>query len=634
MTYRPDIDGLRALAILLVTVFHFDLLSVGKAGFIGVDVFFVISGYLITSIIARELAAGEFRFGVFITRRIRRLYPAILATLTLFLIVGSQLLLPNAFLELAREALLSLLYVVNFYFWREVSYFGLQADTIPLLHMWSLAVEEQFYVLFPLFCLAIWRWKPTMLLPAVILAMVLSFLLGLMATPVKPSAAFYLLPTRAWELLAGCTLALVLRSRTTPLPFSSLIGGTGLFLIFLAFYLHTPAHLVPGWFALLPVGGAVLLLLSGLDPQSVTSRLLSLRPVVWVGLISYPLYLVHWPVMYLFKTSMQFFDLQWRFIGFGVSIFLAWLIYRFVEQPVRKGRVLNTPGVILGGAGGMSAVLLAASLVIIWQQGIPQRFAPEVSEILAYEHDTAEAFRSCDGYLPTTTAEACRLGDATAEVDMLVFGDSHANAFARSIDLWLKRQGRAASFTFSHSCLPVSNLGDTECTAQFDKALRFAQAHAQINTVMMVSIWRQPYEGGLAHKGVWNPRPQIEAAFVEELSQSVKAFDAVGKDVVLVEPFYAAPGHVPQTLANNIAYGRDWPIDTPLSTHQSTFAALYAAFAEAEKAGARRISLIDPFCATGTCLGLFEGRPIFSDNNHLADNMSKPLSKLFESALP
>ena len=186
MTYRPDIDGLRAIAILLVVVFHFDLFAIGKAGFIGVDVFFVISGFLITSIIVADLKSGKFSLRTFYYRRARRLLPAILATLLLYWAAGYFLLLPDIFKEFSVEAVLSQVYVSNFYYWRTVNYFGFQAAWVPLLHTWSLAVEEQFYIFFPLLCLVVWRLRPGFLLPALVIGLSGSFALGLVATPWKP----------------------------------------------------------------------------------------------------------------------------------------------------------------------------------------------------------------------------------------------------------------------------------------------------------------------------------------------------------------------------------------------------------------------------------------------------------------
>jgi peptidoglycan/LPS O-acetylase OafA/YrhL len=214
VAYRPDIDGLRTLAVMLVLVFHFNLFELGKAGFIGVDIFFVISGFLITAIIRRDLDLGRFRFVDFLYRRVRRLYPALMATLGATLIAGTFLFFPYRLEELATETVLSLLYVVNFYFWQKINYFGLQAGAVPLLHIWSLAIEEQFYLVFPIVCAFIWHWNRKLLAPLVVVGAVFSFLLAVLSAPEKPELAFYLLPTRAWELLLGSMLALGIHNRT------------------------------------------------------------------------------------------------------------------------------------------------------------------------------------------------------------------------------------------------------------------------------------------------------------------------------------------------------------------------------------------------------------------------------------
>ena len=286
MKYRADIDGLRTVAVLLVLVFHFDLFALGKAGFIGVDVFFVISGFLITSIIRTDLEAGRFHFGDFLYRRVRRLYPALMATLLLTLVAGWFLFLPHRFAELATETLWSLLYVVNVYFWQNVNYFGLQAGSVPLLHMWSLAVEEQFYVFFPLVCMIVWRWQPKLLMPVVVLGALASFAMGVIFTPLKPEASFYLLPTRAWELLLGAILALGVHGRRPQGMWLKAMGPAGLLLIAGSVVFYGPLTQVPGWFALLPTLGAVALILSGFAPGTPTTRLMSSAPMVWIGKIS------------------------------------------------------------------------------------------------------------------------------------------------------------------------------------------------------------------------------------------------------------------------------------------------------------------------------------------------------------
>ncbi|PIV78781.1 MAG: acyltransferase, partial [Rhodobacteraceae bacterium CG17_big_fil_post_rev_8_21_14_2_50_63_15] len=288
LPYRPDIDGIRAIAVGLVVVFHFGLVPLGKAGFIGVDIFFVISGFLITRIVVGALERGDFSLGGFYLARIRRLYPALVTVLAGYLAVGWFLFLPDLFAELTLEAALSQLYVVNFHFWRSVNYFGLHADGVPLLHMWSLAVEEQFYIFYPVFLILLHRHARRPLLPILMAVMLASFALGWFATGWKPWAAFYLLPTRAWELLAGGVLALAVARARPSKGLVQIAGPVGLALIALTLALADRGFAFPGWFAALPVAAGVALLLSGEHPGTPVSRSLALPPMVWLGRISYP----------------------------------------------------------------------------------------------------------------------------------------------------------------------------------------------------------------------------------------------------------------------------------------------------------------------------------------------------------
>lgn len=633
MQYRADIDGVRAIAILLVTIFHFDLFSIGKAGFIGVDVFFVISGFLITTLIVRDLESGTFHLGQFLYRRVRRLYPAMLVVLIAFMAIGAVLLMPSDYFELAREVLLSQFYVINFYFWKNVSYFGLQADEIPLLHIWSLAVEEQFYLLFPLFCALIWAWKPRWLLGAVVGATLTSFGLGLLASPIMPGASFYLLPTRAWELLAGGCLALALKS-TPSVPKRAMAHGAGVAgLIFIAggLIVYTPATPIPGWFALFPVGGTLLLLWGGRHPEAWTTRLLSWGPFVWIGLISYPLYLVHWPIIYLLNDLVFEVTLSWRVAGFIFSFICAAAIYLGVERPIRQRRVLPAPKAFLGGlAIATGAVVISAGAVFNFK-GMPTRFPPEVGNMLAYLNDQPLMYRRCENAPLGESGASCRLGDPDAPEEIVVYGDSHANAFAHAIDLWLKREGRAARFTFSGGCPPVGNLGEPLCKAQFDNVLSYVKGHESVKAVLVVAAWHQPYvRRGLMHGDVWVPRRALHPVFTQELEASVAGFVAAGKQVVLVEPFYSATRNVPQAAAKNLAFDLNWTLDRTRAAHDAKFAQLFEAMAQAEQAGAIRVSLIDDYCSDTVCPALHDGLPMFHDNSHVADHMSDELSRSFE----
>ncbi len=633
LRYRADIDGLRAIAIGLVVVFHFDILSLGQAGFIGVDVFFVISGFLITGIIAGDLAAGRFRFADFLYRRVRRLYPALLATLLLFGAFAFARFLPPLFAEVGRETFLSLLYVVNVYFWRSVDYFGLHVDSTPLLHTWSLAVEEQFYLLFPPVCLLVHRLWPHRLRATVIGLGLASFALSLVASGWKPQAAFYLTPTRAWELMLGSALALSLPGRRLPAPVLRLAGPLGLGLIALALVIYTPALALPGWFALLPTLGAAALILGGLDPAAPVTRLMALRPMVWLGRISYPLYLVHWPIWIALQDQLPEVPRGLRVAGLGLSVLCAWAIYALVETPVRQGRVLARPRAFLAVAGTLSLGLMAASAVVVRSGGLPGRFPPEVQRLLAVARDVPRGFEHCE-YRGGAQVQPCRIGTPGVAPSVLLIGDSHARALAGAFDLYLRQTGKAGLFGFSSGCLPVPGAESDICSRFVAAALQRA-AEPDIAEVVFESIWRQPYEGtGMLFDGAWVPHAEAGAVFADRLTRMTAALTAAGKRVVLIEPLYAAPHRVPDTLARNLAFGQHWPVDTPYAAYRATFAPLFSAFGQAAAAGARRVSLIGELCRSGTCPGTWEGRPVFSDNNHLAFGMSSYMAGVLERQMP
>lgn len=627
MTYRPDIDGLRAVAILLVTIFHFDLLGIGKAGFIGVDVFFVISGFLITTIIVSELDAGKFRIGHFFYRRVRRLYPALLVTLVLFLCVAYARFLPDTFRELGLEAALSQIYVINFYFWRTVNYFGLQAGSVPLLHFWSLAVEEQFYLVLPLVTIFLHRLGRRWLFAAFVTATIASFLLGYVATGWKPWAAFYLLPTRAWELLLGGVIAFhLMRRPSASVQWHTPVSVLGLTLIGIGIYLYSPATGVPGWFSLFPTTGAALLIIGGQGGSGVVTRVLSWPPVVWIGKISYPLYLVHWPILITLRHEIPDLTLAWRFAGFLLSFVFAWGIYALVETPIRTERILTSARRFLLIAGMASVSILIGSVVITKTDGLPGRFQPEVNDLLLTSKDTATAFRHCRTEL--IGADFCLLGDSSQPPSYLFLGDSHANAYARALDLWLTRVGKSGAFIFEHDCLPIANLGDARCREMNDIAAEIAASTPEIETVVLLSIWR--FANGKTHDGKWVTGAALDEVVADELATTVLNYKESGRQVVLVDPMFSLPQSAPHALARNAAFGSDWPTTKEMATHLGEFRSLLAAFEHAETVGAQRISLLDMFCDATSCRGTLDGKPIFSDGNHLADWMSESVSHVFQ----
>ncbi len=631
-TYRSEIDGLRAVAILLVSVFHFRLLPMGEAGFIGVDVFFVISGYLITRLLIRDLDAGQFSFKRFYLARFRRLMPALVATLALYFAFATFVFLPEQFRELSIEALLTQFYAVNFYFWRTINYFGLRADDVPLLHMWSLAIEEQFYLIYPVLLFFIFRLKRAFLLPVLALITAASFLLGWWATGWKPEASFYLLPTRAWELGAGACLAMIQPRPTLDKALANISGLFGAALIVLALFIHTPVTAFPGWFAALPVAGAVLLILSG--PTSLSGKLLSLPPMLWIGWISYPLYLVHWPVIQLMRSGLPEFSIGYRWLGFAVSIAVACIIWRFVENPVRRGVFFDAPRRLLGTLGGATVALISICLLGALTHGLPARISTEARAILAHADELPWQYMSCEYEPPRDVSEGCTLGDPEAPATVALIGDSHAQALAGAFDQYLKARGEKASFLFYHGCRPVFGYGTEGCRRYTEAMVSNLSDESSIAQVIMVSTWKykpRPFDG------VYLRGSAADAAFAEKLDQTLNALKRPGRQVVLVDPMYAAMSNVPERMARNIMFGRDLPIDRPLELHKRGFEALFDIFDNVSAVpDVVRVSLIDDLCADGTCKATLDGKPLFRDGNHIrfgvSDYFAKQLARVLDGS--
>ncbi len=355
--YRPDIDGLRAIAVMLVVVFHAfpDALP---GGFIGVDIFFVISGFLITGIIARELEQGRFSLAGFYGRRIRRIFPALIVVLAVTLVLGWLWMLPAAYAQLSADASASAAFFSNIALLLQSGYFDIESGKKPLLHLWSLGIEEQFYLFWPLVLMLVARLRFGMWAVAAALGLA-SFALNVALIGSDPVATFYLPFTRAWELLAGGALAFGWSRLSHAGAASNLRASAGILSIAAAAVILDPHRAFPGWWAALPVAGAALLLSA---PKAWGCRqLLSSPPLVWIGLISYPLYLWHWPLL-VFFAIIKFAPLTLleRGLIVGLSVALAWLTYRFIELPVRSGRAsefkiagLCSAMVLIAVAGGV-----------------------------------------------------------------------------------------------------------------------------------------------------------------------------------------------------------------------------------------------------------------------------------------
>lgn len=372
--YRSDIDGLRAVAVLSVVSYHLGISSF-RNGFMGVDVFYVISGYLITSLISKDLAAGRFSIVTFYERRTRRIFPALFTVLFFCILAASILFYPEELTRFGKSLLATTFFVSNLYFWhsaRPAGYFDTSVAPQPLLHTWSLAVEEQFYLLFPVTLYFLFRWARKRINKYLFIFCALSFVLNLWATQHRPVAAFYWLMPRAWELLLGALLAMkavpLIQSRTI----REILALLGIGMVVTSVWLPLGGLAFPGYIALLPCIGTALVIYAGETGPSFVARFLSLKPVVFIGVISYSLYLWHWPVIVFSQRSPLNFDENGE-IAFVIlfSVLAAFLSFEFIERPFRGSgsRFYQTPGVRLRLCSEYSCRLM-------WSNRVPHPWSP------------------------------------------------------------------------------------------------------------------------------------------------------------------------------------------------------------------------------------------------------------------
>jgi peptidoglycan/LPS O-acetylase OafA/YrhL len=519
LPYRADIDGLRALAILLVIGFHAFPGAV-HGGFVGVDVFFVISGFLITSLITQQLDARRFSVARFYLNRVRRIFPALGAMLTGCVVAGWCLLANGDFAQLGKHVAAGAGFVSNLLLWKEAGYFDSTAETKPLLHLWSLGVEEQFYIVWPLVLWLGWRrgWDLRVVTGACLL---MSFAANIALVADDPIGTFYSPATRVWELLIGAALAVAgsarAGQRSSSPTLHNVAAASGISAIAIAAALLSKNHVFPGWWALLPTAGAAMLIAAGPDAW-INRRILSHRGMVAIGLVSYPLYLWHWPLLVFLRMSgVLKSELDVGLVAVGGAFVLSWLTYRLIEKPFRsidrgsaparppeRPRLLNFKAAGLVGfmvlAGACGAAIHQSQGELLREHArvatLPPLADKRVFEALkVYEHpDTPN--HSCQDQLQMNPLgeEICITNSAAPKV--LFLGDSHAMALYSAV--FANRIAIPSVLIASPGCLMYPNYvfqpdgkeWGQDCSAIAKKGLAYAKQSTTIETVI-VSLVRK-----------------------------------------------------------------------------------------------------------------------------------------------
>jgi peptidoglycan/LPS O-acetylase OafA/YrhL len=618
LNYRPDIDGLRGVAVLAVLIFH-AFPEWLRGGFVGVDIFFVISGFLITRIILGELDSGTFGFASFYERRIKRIFPALSVVLLISWGLGFFILISAEFADLGRQISASTVFVSNFVLWKDSGYFDSSSALKPLLHLWSLGIEEQFYILWPLFLYVTRNHKSrTGWLIATVLTA--SFALNILAVHRRPTIAFYFPVTRAWELMLGGVLAYAATASDT--IFSTLFGKLGLSgltktsqrwnnlralvgagLCAIALAATNSGQSFPGWWALLPTLGAFLLISAG--PHAWLNRKILANPLlVFIGLISYPLYLWHWPLLSFARIAQHAaLSRVTRLELVAIAVFLAWLTYAYVEKPIRRNRARSSTRIPII-LSSLMAIIGCAGLVTS-HDGFEARFPEPIRYYTNYQakYDTDvgidASFRQASCFLlqehsKPDYADSCVDRDFDADRNSIyLWGDSHAaHLYPGLRHLQAQHKFKIAQFTAA-GCGPFITIGRRDFCSDKNDYIVARLGQLNPHTVILSANWLL-YD-------------------LNKVEPTVAAIKSLGiPRTVLVGPAPQWPEGLPKNVV--IAYFADPAHRLPIRLHSGSFESVrrvdeYLATLSA-KLGITYISAVKVMCDQNGCLTRVGSSPL------------------------
>ena len=504
LNYLPFIDGLRAIAILAVVTYH-AIPGVLPGGFAGVDIFFVISGFLITRLINREIREKRFSLPKFLLRRARRLLPAAIACFALTLSISYFVLLPVDFQNFGRSMMATILMYSNLFYYHLSGYFFPRAFEIPLLHTWSLAVEDQFYITWPAILMLIMpRLSRASLLAIVTGILTLSLAIAVKKTGADPEWAFFMLPSRAWELLLGCLLGLLytVSARVWPPIFAEIVGYSGLVVVALSLILLDATSLMPGLAAVPICLGVAALIASSMQHETFVRRALSLQLPVFVGRISYSLYLFHWPLLALATYGLErsLSPIEAVVVVAG-SLIIAVVSWTYIERPFRGERGRAWPAdrkFILAGASAAAALAFVGNAIKDYD-GWTWRYDGSVGKLLVQMSSTNPRRKHCDGAGNVfANDEYCNVGSRRrSSYDVALFGDSMANQWAPLLEAASQRNGWAARQVTNGGCaffpgveLPVKDVKLRECAQYLTQALKFIDANPGLKLAIVSAYWQ------------------------------------------------------------------------------------------------------------------------------------------------
>lgn len=623
MKYRAEIDGLRALAVMPVILFH-GAVSGFSGGFVGVDVFFVISGYLITTILLNDMEHGSFSILKFYERRARRILPALFFVILACLPFAWRWMLPSQLEDFGASLISVAFFVSNLFFWQGSGYFDAAAELKPMLHTWSLAVEEQYYIFFPPLLFLVWRWRSKWVLPFFVVGFLTSLCLAQWMTQTNPSASFYLSPTRFWEILAGSICAFILRKNA--LPKSEIGGGIGLLIIVLSVVFFTQTTPNPGFWTLVPVSGAAFIILFARD-GTLVARALAFGPIVWIGLLSYSAYLWHQPLFAFARIRFVSEPEGWFLLSLIIATFaLSWFSWKFVEQPFRVTSSFTfSRSTIFAGSGAALGILIAVGLGFSALNGLPQRPTP-AGETFADITTLEKSLSPNPGLSFDCAQEELTLSDTcrtNPEPSIALWGDSYAMHLAPALvasptKLDFIQLTVSSCGPFPGLVVKVDDIYWKDCMAFNDDALQWITRTDHITTVVLSAAFLPIEHPLFVRNGNVISEAEVHQTLVQNLLSTSRYLREHGKSVLIVSP-------PPQ---NGVSLGRCF-----ISQRVMGSSAPSCDFAQAEQTERnQKISAIlkdveseipviwfDTFlCHEGICKTALDTISIYRDSGHLS----------------
>ena len=659
--YRRDIDGLRAVAVMSVVLFHAGFESLA-GGYVGVDVFFVISGYLIGAIVLKELEWGSFTFRSFYERRVRRILPALFTVLIVTGIAGHFFLLPDELMALAQASLATLFFGSNIYFWDQQStYFGLDINTEPLLHTWSLGVEEQFYLFFPLLLWALYKrgLNRNQLFIVFGLLFAASLALNILATPFYTKFSFYMIPTRAWELLLGVMLALGVLPDVRRFYVATLLAVFGAALLVGSVVFLREALLFPGVNAVYPVLGAALLIYSGRKHVTIVHWVLGNRFVVYIGLISYSLYLWHWPVT--IYTKMLWDSVLAEVFIVLLSIFLAALSYHSIENRYR-GKKPQSNVVAVTHKGRLAELCIGASVILIFaiallvMGGLPNRVPDRAYDLVGIGRERESSMKSahdCRLFHENPHGEGpekghlCVIGAGDSPPKFVIWGDSHARALIPAFQAAAERTNQTGLALTSPGCRPITGVyrpSKRRCLNFNEAVLDYMRSSTDIRQVFLAGYWRVPLMGKsydnnnfliMDDQTVELSPAENRRVFERGLNRSLTALG--GLDVFLIEDVPEIGSKYGKEVANHflrMAWLHD-QVDEDLvfeARPDAYFLALSDVLGDL-RYPYQWVEVTQELCDGVYCPLMRDGRMLYADGDHLSVDGALVLSAMFQDLL-